>query len=61
MRVRSCYVEKRRAMFLTRKKLPASLQYNLKRLIKLDSGVYYGQTGKNARLIGLDESLGRVN
>ncbi len=51
MRVRNCYVEKRRQMRYTRKRIPAALRNNLKAIIKWDSGDYYGNTGKNARLI----------
>lgn len=46
MRVRNAYTEKRRQMRFTRRKLPAAL--NLKALTMLDSGDYYGHTGKNA-------------
>lgn len=49
MRVRAAYTEKRRQMRFTRRKIPADL--NLKALIMLDSGDYYGHTGKNARLV----------
>ncbi|HAT7708282.1 TPA: hypothetical protein JAX41_004736 [Enterobacter roggenkampii] len=49
MRVRTAYTEKRRQMRFTRRKFPAAL--NLKALIMLDSGDYYGQTGKNARAV----------
>lgn len=51
MRLRNCYVEKRRQMRHTRRTLPPELRNNLKAIIKLDSGIYYGNTGKNARLI----------
>lgn len=51
MRVRAAYTEKRRQMRFTRRKLPAAL--NLKGLIMLDSGIYYGNTGKNARPVGV--------
>lgn len=49
MKVRHAYVEKRRQMRHTHKKFPATL--SLKAIIKLDSGDYYGNTGKNARLV----------
>lgn len=45
MRVRNCYVEKRRQMRYTRKRIPAALRNNLKAIIKWDSGDYYGNTG----------------
>lgn len=47
MRLRNCYVEKRRQMRHTRRQLPAEL--NLKGIIMWDSGIYYGNTGKNSR------------
>ncbi|STJ26709.1 Uncharacterised protein [Citrobacter braakii] len=50
MRVRAAYTEKRRQMKFTRRQFPAAL--NLKAIIKLDSGIYYGNTGKNARPVG---------
>lgn len=50
MRVRNAYTEKRRQMRSTHRQLPAAL--NLKAIIKLDSGIYYGNTGKNARPVG---------
>lgn len=49
MRVRNAYTEKRRQMLYTRKRIPDAL--SLKAIIKLDSGIYYGHTGKNARLV----------
>lgn len=42
MRVRNAYTEKRRQMLYTRKRIPAALKVNLKAIIKLDSGIYYG-------------------
>lgn len=50
MRVRAAYTEKRRQMLYTHRYFPAAL--NLKAIIKLDSGIYYGNTGKNARPVG---------
>lgn len=52
MRVRNAYTEKRRQMLYTHRQLPDELRNNLKALIKLDSGIYYGNTGKNARPVG---------
>lgn len=52
MRVRNAYTEKRRQMRFTHRQLPDALRKNLKELIKLDSGIYYGHTGKNARPVG---------
>lgn len=48
MKVRNTYTEKRRQMLYTHRQLPDALRNNLKALIKLDSGIYYGNTGKNA-------------
>lgn len=50
MRVRKSYTEKRRQLRFTHRQFPAAL--NLKAIIKLDSGIYYGHTGKNARPVG---------
>jgi len=49
MRVRNCYVYKRRQQLYTHKQLPAEM--TLKGIIMWDSGIYYGNTGKNGRLI----------
>lgn len=49
MRVRNAYTEKRRQMRFTRRQFPAEL--NLKAIIMLDSGIYYGRTGKSLRLV----------
>lgn len=55
MRVRNAYTEKRRQMRFTRRQIPSTL--NLKAIIKLDSGDYYGNTGRNARHVGEWEPL----
>ncbi|SUY95350.1 Uncharacterised protein [Citrobacter freundii] len=47
MRVRAAYTEKRRQMLYTRKRIPDAL--SLKAITMLDSGNYYGHTGKNMR------------
>lgn len=49
MRVRAAYTEKRRQMRFTRRQFPSA--FNLKAIIMLDSGIYYGHAGRiNVRI-----------
>lgn len=49
MKVRNAHVYKRRQLRHTHKKFPAEM--SLKGIIMWDSGIYYGNTGRNTRLI----------